>query len=149
MATAPFALPPGEGERLVFGDVTILLRASAVDTGGHFSLFEEVPPLVDTPAHVHAHEDELFYVLEGEHVFRIGDEEFRLGPGGMAFAPRGLPHSHARVRPGAGRLLDLMVPGGFERFFRALALAHEDGTLGPEAYATASSDTGITSLPGD
>ena len=45
------------------------------------SVFEEVPPLVDTPLHVHEHEDELFLPLEGEHVFQVGDEEHRAGPG--------------------------------------------------------------------
>ena len=53
-----FALDPDGGERLVFGGVTILVRASAEMTGGAFSLFEEVPPLVDTPLHVHENEDE-------------------------------------------------------------------------------------------
>ena len=83
-----FALGRDEGELLVFGDVTILVRASAETTRGAFTLFEEVPPLVDTPLHVHANEDELFYVLDGEHVFRVGEREFHVGPGGMAFAPR-------------------------------------------------------------
>ena len=42
----------------------MLVRATAVTTGGAFSLFEELRPLTDTPMHVHAHEDELFYVLD-------------------------------------------------------------------------------------
>jgi hypothetical protein len=50
----------------------MLVRATAVTTGGAFSLFEELRPLTDTPMHVHAHEDELFYVLGGEHVFVVG-----------------------------------------------------------------------------
>ena len=35
---------------------------------------------MDTPLHVHEHEDELFYVLEGEHIFEVGEREFRAGP---------------------------------------------------------------------
>jgi hypothetical protein len=58
---SPYALSADEGERLVFGEVTILVRASAAATGGAFNLFEEVPPMVDTPLHVHENEDELFY----------------------------------------------------------------------------------------
>jgi mannose-6-phosphate isomerase-like protein (cupin superfamily) len=142
----PFGLPADEGERLTFGGVTILLRASAEATGGGFTLFEEVPPLLDTPLHVHANEDELFYVLEGEHVFEVGDDEFRAGPGGLVFAPRGIPHSQRRVVPGEGRLLILTAPAGLEGFFRALAHAHRAGTLGPEAYASASEQHGITWL---
>lgn len=122
------------------------MRLSAETTGGAFTLFEEVPPLVDTPLHVHENEDELFYVLEGNHVFRVGDEEFRAGPGGLVFAPRGVPHAQRRVVPAKGRLLVLTSPGGLEGFFRELAAAHEAGTLGPEAYAGASQRYRITWL---
>jgi mannose-6-phosphate isomerase-like protein (cupin superfamily) len=141
-----YALDPDAGERLVFGEITILVRASAEDTGGAFSLFEEVPPLADTPLHVHARDDELFYVLEGEHVFQVGDEEFRVGPGGVVFAPGSIPHAQRRVVPGEGRLLVLTTPGGLDGFFRELAAAHSAGTLGPDAYASASEHHGITWL---
>ena len=133
-----------ESERLVLGEVTILVRVPAEATGGAFTLFEEVPPLADTPLHIHRDEDELFYVLEGEHVFQVGAEEHRVGPGGIVFAPRGLPHSQRRVLPGEGRELVLVTPGGFEGFFRELASAHAAGTLGPDSYAAASERFGIT-----
>jgi mannose-6-phosphate isomerase-like protein (cupin superfamily) len=141
-----YSLDPAEGERLVFGDVTILVRASAETTGGAFSLFEEVPPMVDTPLHVHENEDELFYALEGDHIVQVGDDEFRASPGGLVFAPRGVPHAQRRVVPGIGRLLVLTVPAGLEGFFRELAAAHQAGTLGPDAYASASKRYRITWL---
>jgi mannose-6-phosphate isomerase-like protein (cupin superfamily) len=140
------ALAPDGGEHLLFGEVTILIRASAETTRGAFTLFEEVPPLVDTPRHVHGNEDELFYVLEGEHIFQVGEDEFRVGPGGLVFAPRGVPHAQRRVVPRTGRLLVLTSPAGFEGFFRELAAAHEAGTLGPDAYASASQKYRITWL---
>ena len=148
--TAPraYGLDHDAGERLRFGEVEILLKATAAATGGGFTLFEEREP-TDTPLHVHEHEDELFFVLEGEHVFQVGDEEFRVGPGGLVFAPRGLPHSQRRVVPRTGRVLILTVPAGLERFFRELADADRDGTLGPDAYAGASDRHGITWLGGD
>ena len=141
-----FALDPEGGERLVFGGATILVRVAAQASGGAFSLFEEVPPLVDTPLHVHEKEDELFYALEGEHVIQVADEEFRLSPGGLAFGPRGVPHAQRRVVPGEGRMLVLTSPGGFDGFFRELAAAQEAGTLGPDAYARASERFRITWL---
>ena len=134
-------------ERLRFGDVEILVRAAAGSTGGAFSVFEEIAP-VDTPLHVHAHEDELFYVLEGEHVFRVGDREIPAGPGGLVFAPRGVPHAQRRVVPRTGRLLVLCSPAGLEGFFRELAEAARDGTLGPAAYERVSRRFGITWLEG-
>jgi mannose-6-phosphate isomerase-like protein (cupin superfamily) len=133
-------------ELVRFGDVTILVRASGQSTGGALSLFEELPPMIDTPRHVHANEDELFYVLEGEHVIEVGDEEHRVGPGGAVFAPRGVPHAQRRVVPGEGRLLIMTVPGGFDGFFRDLAAADAAGALGPDAYAAASQKYGITWL---
>jgi mannose-6-phosphate isomerase-like protein (cupin superfamily) len=142
----PFTLEADAGELLQFGDVKILVRASAESTGGAFSLFEEVPPLVDTPRHVHANDDELFYILDGEHVIEVGDRELRVGPGGVVFAPRGIPHAQRRVEPGVGRLMVLTTPGGLDGFFRQLTEAGRAGTLGPDAYAAASERYGITWL---
>jgi quercetin dioxygenase-like cupin family protein len=141
----PFELETGEGERLRFGEVEVLLKASAADTGGAFTLFEEREP-VDTPLHVHANEDELFYVLEGEHLFQVGERELRAGPGDLVFAPRGIPHAQRRVIPKAGRVLVLTSPAGLEGFFKELAEAERAGRLGPEAYANASRSHGITWL---
>ena len=146
MELSAYSLDADAGERLVFGELTILVRAANESTGGAFALFEEVPPLADTPLHVHEREDELFYVLDGEHVFTVGEDEFRVGPGGLAFAPRGIPHAQRRVVPGEGRLLVLTTPGGLEGFFRELATAQTAGTLGPDAYANASARFGITWL---
>ena len=133
-------------ERLVFGEVTVVIRVSAEDSGGAMTVLEEVPPMVDTPLHVHSREDELFYIVEGEHIVQRGDEEFRLGPGEAIFCPRGVPHSQRRVEPGVGRELIVFTPGGFEQFFRELAEADAAGTLGADAYASASENAGVTWL---
>jgi quercetin dioxygenase-like cupin family protein len=134
------------GELLEFGPVTIAVHVPAETTGGAFSVMEELPPLADTPAHIHANEDEYFHILEGEHVITVGDEEHRLGPGEGIFAPRGIPHGQRRVEPGVGRHLLVFAPGGFEGFFRHLAAAQADGRLDEAAYAEASAKFGITWL---
>lgn len=140
-----YELGAAGGERLRFGEVEIVVKASSETTGGAFALFEENEP-VDTPLHIHENEDELFYALEGEHVIQVGREEFRVGPGGLVFAPRGVPHAQRRVVPRTGRLLVLASPAGLEGFFRELAQADRDGHLGPEAYANASRNYGVTWL---
>jgi mannose-6-phosphate isomerase-like protein (cupin superfamily) len=145
MAISGFKLEAQEGERLRFGPVEILVKATAHTTGGGFSIFEESSP-VDTPLHVHEHEDELFFVIEGEHVFQVGDEAFQVGPGGLVFGPRGVPHSQRRVVERTGRVLVMCSPAGLEGFFRELAEAERNGTLGADAYAGASSRYGITWL---
>jgi mannose-6-phosphate isomerase-like protein (cupin superfamily) len=95
---------------------------------------------------VHEREDELFLSLEGDHIIELDGEEHRIGPGEFLFAPRGVPHSQRRVVPREGRMLIVATPGGLEGFFRELAEADAAGTLGPEAYATASVRYGITWL---
>ena len=140
-----YSLAGEEGERLRFGEVEILVKASAETSGGAFTLFEERDPL-DTPLHVHEREDELFYVLEGEHVFQVGEVDYPAGPGEMVFAPRGVPHAQRRVVPRRGRVLIMTSPAGFEGFFRELDHADRAGSLGPDAYAQASQRYGITWL---
>jgi hypothetical protein len=81
-----------------------------------------------------------------EHVFQVGDEEFQASPGGLVFAPRGLPHAQRRVVPRTGRILVLTSPAGLEGFFRELAEAERTGTIGLDTYARASKTYGITWL---
>lgn len=140
--SSAYKLDAGQGEKLRFSGADFLVMAAADTTGGAFSVVEEIDPL-DTPLHRHANEDELFYVIEGEHVFRCGDQEFRVGPGGTMFAPRGVPHAHRRVVPRTGRFLTMTSPAGFEGFFRELSAAEANGAAMPEAYAAASRKYGI------
>lgn len=140
-----YSLDASAGERLSFAGAVLLVKASAESTGGAFAIIEEIDPL-DTPLHVHANEDELFYVIEGEHVFWIGENEFPAGPGAVVFAPRQVPHAHRRVVPRTGRFLTMVSPAGFEDFFRELSSAEAAGGAGPEAYASASKKYGITWL---
>jgi mannose-6-phosphate isomerase-like protein (cupin superfamily) len=140
-----FKLDTGGGERLRFSDAEFIVRASADLTGGAFTIIEEVDPL-DTPLHVHKNEDELWYVLEGEHIIQVGDDEFHVGPGEIAFGPRGVPHSQRRVVPRTGRFLVLVSPPGFEGFFRELSEAESSGASMPDAYVRVSEKYAITWL---
>jgi mannose-6-phosphate isomerase-like protein (cupin superfamily) len=133
------------GERLRFSGAEVVVRASAETTRGAFTILEEVSPL-DTPLHMHENEDEVFYVLEGDHVIQVGEEEFHLGPGGLAFGPRRVPHAQRRVVPRTGRILIMTSPAGVEGVFRDLAEAETEGTIGPEVYARVSERYGITWL---
>jgi mannose-6-phosphate isomerase-like protein (cupin superfamily) len=138
-----FKVSANDGERLRFSGADFVIRASGETTGGAFSVVEEIDPL-DTPTHTHANEDELWYILEGEHVFQIGGDEVRAGPGDVVFGPRGVPHAQRRVVPRAGRTLELFSPPGFEGFFRELAAAEVSGASMPEVYSSVSEKYGIT-----
>lgn len=140
-----FKVDANAGERLRFSDAEFIVKVSADSTNGAFTVIEEADPL-DTPLHVHRNEDELWYVLEGEHVVQVGDEEFHVGPGEMVFGPRGVPHAQRRVVPRTGRFLEFFSPAGFEGFFRELAEAERTGSSMPDAYARVSEKYGITWL---
>ena len=144
---APIIRGAGEGEkRWFYGGALLTWKASSTETNGAFSLWEasmvcgKVTPLHTHPA------DETMYILEGEILVHMDGQEYRVAAGGLAFAPRGVPHAHRRVVPGAGRFLVMTCPGGFDGFFRMLADAERAGTLGSEAYAEASRRYGITWL---
>ena len=82
-------------------------------------------------------------MLEGEHVFEIGDREFAAGPGAVVFAPRGVPHAHRRAVARTGRFLTLTSPAGFERFFRELAAAEQSDEPQAAAYERVAEKYGI------
>lgn len=118
------------GERLRFAGMEAVIRASTESTGGAFSIVEEIDP-IDVPLHIHHRHDELFFVLDGEHVFTVGDRTFEAAPGDLVFGPRGVPHAQRRVVARTGRILTMFTPSGFEGFFRDLAAADEAGDVGP------------------
>ena len=63
--------------------------------------------------HVHEHEDEVVYVLEGELTFHIGDVEQRVQAGSCLVLPRGVEHSYV-VGSRPVRLLVAVTPAGLE-----------------------------------
>jgi mannose-6-phosphate isomerase-like protein (cupin superfamily) len=142
-----FKIDADSGEHITFSGAEFVIRASSDSTGGAFAIVEEIDPL-DTPLHVHKNEDELWYVLEGEHVVQVGDDELHIGPGDMAFGPRGVPHSQRRVEPRVGRFLVFIFPGGFEGFFRELAQAERSGADMPEVYTRVAEKYDITWIDG-
>jgi mannose-6-phosphate isomerase-like protein (cupin superfamily) len=92
------------------------------------------------PLHVHRKHGEGFDVLEGEVAFQMGDELVTAGPGALAFAAAGTPHTLANRTDRDARMLVLCAPAGFEEYFDRLAAARPgDGTqvLPDPAYAFA------------
>lgn len=55
------------------------VKASGAESGGAFSLIEvQYPPGFAPPLHLHHHEDESFYVLDGEVTFTCQKPRYRL-----------------------------------------------------------------------
>jgi hypothetical protein len=57
----------------------------------------------------------------------VGDQEVTAGPGSYLFKPRGLMHTFWNAGPAPARLLEVIVPAGFEAYFAELAEAGDPG----------------------
>lgn len=79
-------LEAGEGKELSVLGHTIMIKLAGDETGGMFSMWEDVtPPHGGPPPHVHHREDETFFVLEGEFEFNVGGQTMRAGPRGQLY----------------------------------------------------------------
>ncbi|MBA3615782.1 MAG: cupin domain-containing protein [Rubrobacteraceae bacterium] len=115
----PIIRGDGEGERLWFaGGGMWTMKATAEETEGAFTLLEDrMVQGKTTPLHTHPNLDETLIVLEGEILVHAEGTEHRLGPRGVAVAPRGFPHAFM-VTSETARILTLQTPGSGEAFYR-------------------------------
>jgi mannose-6-phosphate isomerase-like protein (cupin superfamily) len=115
-------LAPDEGRAYRAPGGLVVLKVTAEETGGAYSLFEEiVRPREGTPARIVHREDGCLYVVEGELEFLAGEEVLRVGPGALVYVPRGTVHGFTNVGEGEARVLNLVTPGGtHERFLEEI-----------------------------
>ena len=107
---------------LMEGD-TFYTKVSTKDTDGDMYAFESTrikkggPPL-----HYHYEQDEWFYILKGEFLFKIGDDTFTLKAGDSAFGPRKIPHAFAKINEDEAKMLIIFQPAGkMEAHFKAVS----------------------------
>jgi mannose-6-phosphate isomerase-like protein (cupin superfamily) len=130
-----FVVGPGEGT-IIRGPVggPTIIKARTETTAGSLTLLENViPPLQGPPLHVHAREDEAWYVLTGHFRFRADDELLDAPAGSFVFVPRGTRHCFQNISDEDARILVLFTPSGMERFFEEHAKVPA-GPVDPELY---------------
>ena len=122
---------PGAPEYLWFLDTLVCVRVSHRDGRDRISVLEHAARRGDSPPlHVHANEDEIFHILEGDFRFQVGSEERSGLAGDTVLAPKGLPHTY-RVESIHGRWLTVTAHEQFEEFVRAMARKAESKALPP------------------
>jgi len=85
--------------------------------------------------HLHYEQEEWFYVVEGDFLFEIGDERFKLQTGDSVLAPRQVPHVWAHTGENLGRILIAFLPAGkMEAFFREVTKENAMPPLDPELW---------------
>ena len=120
---------------------------AADETGGGFSLVEHpIPPhALAAPLHRHSREDEYSFVLEGRIGAFLGDEVVLGKVGDLVFKPRGQWHTFWNAGDTPARILEVISPGGFERYFEEMVelLEGSAGPPDPSALAAIASRHGL------
>jgi mannose-6-phosphate isomerase-like protein (cupin superfamily) len=111
MGTRAIVVAPGEGHRV--GNVEFLART--VDTPRFTLGIIEIAAGRELEAHVHADEDDAFYIVEGEMTFTLGDETVLAGPGTFVLVPPGVEHGFRNDCGRPVRMLNVHAPAGFDR----------------------------------
>ena len=111
MTASAIVVPPGEGRRV--GNVEFLARTA--DTPRFNFGIIEIAPGRELEEHVHAEEDDAFYILEGEMTFTLGEEEVTAPPGTFVLVPPGVEHGFRNSGADPVRMLNIHAPAGFDR----------------------------------
>jgi len=122
MDAAPKVLGPRDGDVGFLGSIGVRLMITGSDSGGGFSLVEHPmsPRALGAPMHRHAREDEYSYVLEGRMGALLGDQVIEAGTGNLIFKPRNQWHTFWNAGDTPARILEIISPAGFERYFAEL-----------------------------
>ena len=120
-ASEGIILGPGEGRKIP-GTDAMTLKATSEQTGGSIGFLEATSsPGSGPPRHVHHSSDELFYVLEGEFLFLVGERQVSALPGTFVFIPRGTVQAAKVTGTEPGKVLAAYIPGGLEHSFEEFA----------------------------
>jgi hypothetical protein len=91
-------------------------------TGHGLSVVElKAFPQNGPPPHIHGREDESFWVLDGQFSVLLGTERLTVGPDAFVHVPRATP----------GRMIVMLTPGGFEKFWEELGVPAVQTTTPP------------------
>jgi len=128
----PMLLEPEQGQGLwVLGDPYIF-KVTGEQTNGQYALAEvTVSPQAGTPPHIHGVEHEAFYVLSGEVTFVHASGAQRVKAGGFVQIPPGAVHAYKNETASPARMLVLLTPAGFERFFQEIGTPISDAPAPP------------------
>lgn len=143
-SSEPYALGPGAGRSIDLGQgFAVAVKADEGLTGGVVSVLEtQEPPGFGPPLHVHHDCAEAFYVLEGEYVMQLGEEEVVCGPGSFIFVPQGVPHGF-RTGDMVGRKLNFYFPASMVGYFDDLAAALPKQDVGDAELAQLAATHGM------
>src|SRR6516165_1218197 len=120
--TAAKLVGPRDGKAGFLGTIGVRFMIDGAEAGERFSLVEHPMSAraLAAPLHRHTREDEYSYVTEGRVGALLGDEVLVGSPGDLIFKPRNQWHTFWNAGDEPARILEIISPAGFERFFEEL-----------------------------
>jgi quercetin dioxygenase-like cupin family protein len=115
------------------GDFEVVVKVRSEHTHGVMGVIEETiqPGTLVSP---HTHENDVWvYVLSGEIGVLVGEEVAHAGQGSWALKPRNVVHAMWNSGTVPARILEILTPGGSERWFEELAALKSGDAEGFEA----------------
>lgn len=113
----PIVLGPGEGRAYAMGAMSAVFKADEAETAATYSISEWfLEPHSQGPGpHSHVDHDDIFYVIEGTMSVLVGDDWIDACVGSFVRAPAGVTHDFANRTDQRAGVLNIYIPGGFER----------------------------------
>lgn len=129
MQTTSITITADAGDQVDLGGFGVAWKIEGGATGERFSVVHHpiAPRALVAPLHRHTREDEYSYVLEGTLGALLGDEVVTARPGTWVFKPRKQWHTFWNAGDTPCEIIEVISPGGFENFFRELALVVAGG----------------------
>ena len=130
-----------QAETLIFPDaITLKILLSGSKTDGSHAVFEDiVAPGVGPGRHIHHHQDETFFFLEGTFDVEIAGKLYHMKPGDVALVPRGTVHAFKNIGDVPGRLRYIFSPAlTIEEMFREFYAILKSGELSLEEMSRVS-----------
>lgn len=126
-------LLPDEGTRIVpIPGAPIVFKAWGKRPAADYDVAEFfLPSGLGPRPHRHATHDELFYVLDGEVEFLVGDESVLLKPGSVAHIPPNTVHGFWNPTSEPSRFLLIAAPAGLHQMFEEMASLGAAGKMNP------------------
>jgi len=122
LTTVARVVGPSDGKAGFLGSIGVRFMIDGRETDARFTLVEHPmsPRALAAPLHRHTREDEYSYVLEGRIGALLGDEVVLGNTGDLIFKPRNQWHTFWNAGDQPARVLEIISPAGFERFFGEL-----------------------------
>ena len=139
-----FFISPDDGVSLPVLDM--IHKVTAERFGGGLTIIEwGLPPGAMIPPHTHSREDECNFVLRGEMTCDVGGTLIVAPAGSYVLKPRNVPHALCNTGTEPVRVMEILTPGGFERYFdeyEEIASRFASGEIDEEGRMSARAELG-------